>query len=121
MYIEGREIPPFAEPAFEDDLELHEVYFSVHFVDTDMLVPEIMTMVYVGKDIEKIGDKKHYFQDISSHRQGVRFDNVEIAKPPCSPVFVVSECKNGKVNNIYSFSTMLNELLKCSLRQDQAR
>ncbi|MGH9957713.1 MAG: hypothetical protein ACREBC_11390 [Pyrinomonadaceae bacterium] len=83
MYFEGRELKPYAEPVSSSELREGEIYFAVNFVDSEMLIPMMETLVFIGRNL-KPGDKGNvYFQDIESYREGVRYSSAsdeDIAK-----------------------------------------
>ena len=53
-----------------DRLRVKQVYFMISFLDRDMRVPEIATVVYLGRDIFHENDAKHYFQEYSQFVEG---------------------------------------------------
>ena len=71
MYFEGRELSASAEPVSSTELQPGEIYFAVNFVDNEMLIPIMETLVFIGRNLEPGDIGKIYFQGIESHREGV--------------------------------------------------
>ena len=44
-------------------LKEKEIYLMISFFDEAMRIPDITTVIYLGKDIFKEATGKHYFQD----------------------------------------------------------
>ena len=62
MRFPERELKPYAEPVLATDLNEGSVYFLVTFVDNDLHIPVIETLVFVGKG----DDGLLQFQDVQS-------------------------------------------------------
>ena len=73
MRFEERELQPYAEPVSAIELQEGSVYFAVTFVDEDMLIPIMATLVFVGRNLEPGDIRKVYFQDVHSYRAGIRY------------------------------------------------
>lgn len=73
MYFEGRELTTYAEPVSSSELREGEVYFAVNYVDDDMLIPVMETVVFIGRNLEPDDVGQVYFQDVESYREGVRY------------------------------------------------
>jgi hypothetical protein len=114
MRIEARDLVPYAEPVGADDLIADNVYFSLTFADDDMCIPLIETLVFIGRDLEKKGSGKLYFQDVESHRRGVRFGK-KVAKADVE--FFI--CRPDQLSAIFGFDKALDELLRCSSRRSR--
>lgn len=110
MYFEGRELKPYAEPVQASELIEGEAYYSVTFVDGEMHIPDMDTLVFIGKNLNDGDSDSLYFQDIDSHRKGVQYDS---ATEDDHAVFV--ECSSGELNNIFEYERMLETLMRCSL------
>ncbi|HEX9982474.1 MAG TPA: hypothetical protein VGF69_04350 [Thermoanaerobaculia bacterium] len=74
MRFEARELKKYAEPISASDLEEGAVYFALTFVDEEMLIPHVETIVYVGANLDGTDGNRVYFQDIDSFKAGTRFD-----------------------------------------------
>ena len=72
MRFDARDLKPYSEPILPSDLVEGAVYYSVGFVD-EMLVPIVETLVFIGRNLEPGDVGQSWFQDIASHRDGVRY------------------------------------------------
>ncbi len=116
MRFEERELTPYAEPITASKLKVGTIYFSLEYVDEDMLIPTMQTVVFVGRNLET-GERGHvYFQDIDSYREGVRYDSTTEETP--ANFYKGSE---NEVGHIFEFESALNELMKCALRRRKAQ
>lgn len=118
MYLrfEARELPPYQEHVEVDDLSVGEIYYRVIFCDTQMLVPMLMPVVFVGT---KLGDdndvEKHlYFQDYESFDAGVRFELVDQ-----NGEAVFFRVPVSQSTGVCVYERALDVLLRCSLRQQK--
>jgi hypothetical protein len=114
MRFEERELMPYAEPLSVTETVLKEAsaYFGLIFADTEMLIPDLETFVFLGWNLEPEDERVAYFQDITSYNQGIRY--------PWNPIDRVgrfhAEPRN-KLNHIFEYDRALDGLLKCSLRR----
>ena len=112
MYFEGRNLPEYAEPVSATDLREGEIYFAVNYVDADMLVPTMETIVFIGRNLEPGDVGQVYFQDIDSHREGVVYDgNVNDA---AAKFQMGSE---NEINHIFDYEHAVEELMRCLTRR----
>jgi hypothetical protein len=114
MRFEGRDLKPYSEPISSSALVEGEVYFSVGFVD-DMLVPMMETLVFIGRNLDAGDDAHLYFQDIESHRRGIRYPGGDDHKGVAR--FIRTAERHG--GQVFDFEHALNELLSCSLRRGE--
>lgn len=116
MRFEARELKPYAEPVSASSLKVGDVYFSVQFADSEMLLPIMETWVFVGRrlDSEDLEDRL-YFQDLESYRQGIRYDSEDTGDAK----FQVPTENN--VNHIFEYERALDQLLACSLRRKKVQ
>jgi hypothetical protein len=111
LQFPARALKPYAEPITQEQLREGNVYFSVQFVDDEMLIPIIETWAFAGRKLEpKDPEDRFYFQDVESYRYGIRYGSVEHEQAK----FRVAE---GPNLNMYDYEHTLNEMLKCSLRR----
>ncbi len=111
MRFEARDLKPIAESASAEELIEGHVYFAVRYVDEDMLIPTMDTLVFVGRDLDPAAAGL-YFQDIDSYMQGVRFDT---ATTEDGALFITERADKPW---IFSFDRALDLLLKCSVRRN---
>jgi hypothetical protein len=111
MRFEERELNPYAEPISATDLEEGQVYFAVNYVDDDLLIPTLETVVFVGKNLVPTEPGKVYFQDIDSYLEGVRYDSVS------ENDHAVFSCgAETELKHIFKYEKALDELMRCALR-----
>lgn len=113
LYFPARDLAPHAEPVDASTLEEGRVYFALGFLDTELLIPTLEPVVFIGKALEP-GDNLFYFQDAESYRCGVRYDSQD---GDGEAVFTCGE----KPSHIYDFEYALNQLMLCSLRRAEHR
>jgi hypothetical protein len=111
VHFEARELKSYAQPVTADELIVGEVYFSVRYVDEDMLVPTVDTLMYIGKNLDAGDSGKLYFQDIDSYLQGVRFAT---ATNDDGALFITESADKPWV---FNFERALELLMQCSLRR----
>jgi hypothetical protein len=109
--FEARELKPYAEPVSADELAEGEVYFTVRYIDEEMLIPTVDTLVFIGRDLGPGDSRKLYFQEVDSYLQGVRF---AAASEDDSALFITESADKPW---IFQFDHALDLLLKCSLRR----
>lgn len=69
MHYEGRELQPHSQPVSGTDLQEGAFYFAVNYVDEDMLIPIVETLVFIGKNLKPADVGKAYFQDVEAQAQ----------------------------------------------------
>jgi hypothetical protein len=113
MRFEARELKPYIEPVRANELVEGSVYFSVGFVDADMLIPVVETLVFIGRNLEPGDAGQVYFQDVESFREGARYPTGAPAANECKAKFL------RVLDNHYvlQYEDALNQLLACSLRR----
>jgi hypothetical protein len=116
MRFEGRDIEACSEPVSPNSLREGTVYFSVGFVDREMLVPILEPFVFIGRnltlEVDFYPDEKEdrlFFQDAASYQRGVRF---ETATADDEAYFDINNAKG-----MYEYERALDLLLACSLRR----
>jgi len=112
MHFKGKELKPYAEPVLIEELEPGSVYFSVNFVDNDMLIPVIETLVFIGRNLDGEDKETLYFQDVDSYNQGIRYESAT------SKDYVrFFHCPESDAGNVFKYENALDELMRCSLRR----
>jgi hypothetical protein len=112
LYFDGRELTPFAEPVSSTELQEGAVYFAVNYVDDEMLIPVIGTLVFVGRDLEPDDVGTVYFQDVESYREGVRYG--QNSQDEWAEFQTGSE---NEIGHIFNYEQALDELMRCSLNR----
>ena len=75
LTLPAREIPRHAVQVEPSDLVVGQVYFRLSYLDEAMSIPELIPLVFVGRDLEPESDGSHrsFFQDAASYLYGVRW------------------------------------------------
>jgi hypothetical protein len=113
MQFEARELKPYAEPVLAGDLREGEVYFSVIFLDDEMLVPMMEPRVFIGLKQETNGEDKLYFQDIHSYKRGIRFESPDAENE--------ATFETGAGRFMFEYERALDVLMSCALRRSKNR
>jgi hypothetical protein len=116
MHYEARELNSYAEPVDPGSLQEGNIYFSVQFVDDEMLIPVMETWVFVGKGLEpEVDSDFFFFQDIGSYNEGIRYESATGDEAN----FQVAKADGMK--HIFEYEKALEVLMKCSLRRRNGR
>jgi hypothetical protein len=111
MHFGARDLKPYAEPVPAGELKEGEIYFSVNYIDDDMLIPIMETLVFVGRNLEPEDSGELYFQDIASYRRGVRLSTA--TKDDYARFILEPEKKPW----VFHYEQALELLMQCSLRR----
>jgi hypothetical protein len=57
----------YIEPLDVSQLQEKEVYFMVDYIDKKLFIPQIRTLVFLGRDVAGKNDTLLYFQDVESY------------------------------------------------------
>lgn len=112
MRFEARELKPYAEPVSVENLRVGSIYFSLTFVDDEMLIPTLEPIVFVGRDLEAGDQGVLYFQDLDSYRHGLRYED---AQEDIHGTFLTGSV--DQLGHVFDFECALDVLLACSLRR----
>jgi hypothetical protein len=97
----------FAVPVTADNLRSGEVYFSVSYVDEDLLIPVVETFVFLGRDFYKEDVDSLFFQRAESYfaggPRGHDADGLLAAAPE-------------ELNNMFELSGAVDALARCAER-----
>ena len=128
MHFKGRDLKPYGDFVRVSALVEGRVYFRVSFLDQDMAIPEMVPLVYMGRNVHP-DQAGLYFQDAASYLGGDRLDletlrSGQLAEdegplgahhrrlePWCEVL------TDGEFTNVYEFEPGLESLLACSLRR----
>ena len=126
LYFDGRELKQYGEFVKAVDLVEGRVYFRVSFLDQDTVIPELVPLVFVGRDLhpDQLG---LYFQDASSYLAGERYDPADWV-PANSQDELPDRFHRGRevwfetmaeteFASVLEFEQGLNLLLVCSVRR----
>ena len=115
MYFEGRELTSHGNPVSSTELQEGEIYFAVNYVDDEMLIPIMRTLVFIGRDLEPKDAGQVYFQDVESYREGFRYGS-EVTDEWAS----FESGSENELGHIFQFERALESLMCCSLRRNRA-
>ena len=115
MRFEERELKPYAEPISAVDLREGAIYFSVTYVDDEMLIPTMETLVFIGINLDAGDSGRVYFQDVNSYSSGIRYES---ATDDDHAHFTSGSDK--EVKHIFQYEHALEALMACSLRRRKA-
>jgi len=111
VHFEGRDLPDYAEPVSASYLREGQIYFAVTYVDNEMLVPVMETIVFIGRNLEPDDLDQVYFQDIWSHREGVSYSESDDGR-------ATFQCgAEAEIGHIFEYEHALEELMRCALRR----
>jgi hypothetical protein len=113
MRFESRELLPYAQTVGEHDLREQAVYFKVFYIDDDMLIPSLVPVVFVGRNLQDEDTNSLYFQDYQSYANGVRWDESGVKGE------AVFDCVDAEHTDVLVFERALDLLLACSIRRHQ--
>lgn len=114
MHFDGRDLKPYSEPVLNAEIQEGAVYFAITFVDQEMLIPLVETLVFIGRNLEPGDIGKVYFQDVQSYREGIPYGGDEDD---------VAEFQTGSENelsHIFAYERALEVLMRCSLNRKRA-
>jgi hypothetical protein len=120
MRFEARILKPYAEPVSAPDLQHGEVYFSLNYMDDDLLVPELIPLIYLGRNMEDTGEIEEdllYFQDLDSYREGVRISDESPSRKTANFFFGAE----SEATHIFTFESALDCILMCSIRRKERK
>jgi hypothetical protein len=126
--FEGRELTTYAKPVAGDALQVGTTYFSLTYLDDEMLVPILEPLVFIGRNLREGDVSQVYFQDAESYRRGITFDPTDDEAEPITSSSAIPagveravfyDAAQNDTTNIFEYEHALDELLKCSLRRRQ--
>jgi len=109
VFFKGRDINPWGVYVEAGDLVEGRTYFAVHYLDKDLMIPELKPFVFIGRNLVHNDQATLYFQDAASYAAGSRWENDVNADG--GEVHTVTE----GTPFVYEFEQALDRLLYCSL------
>jgi hypothetical protein len=126
MRFESRDLKPYGDYVRSVDLIEGHVYFRIGYLDKEMLVPEMIPLVFIGRELDA-GDHRLYFQDAASYLGGQRYpqegwvtveaDSEPPKIGPAGHAGWFETMEDREFSGVFEFEQGLNELLSCSLRR----
>jgi hypothetical protein len=125
----GRDVPRYAVHVASTELAVGEVYFRLLYLDEQMLVPELVPLVFVGRDLDGVSSDaaaQCFFQDAASYIAGVRWADAPAPLDGSSEEERLEQMlARGHFESfleeqvsVMSFENALDLLLLCSLRRE---
>lgn len=113
LHFEGRKLPLGAEPVEVQRPVIGKVYFAVRYLDEDLLVPVIDTLVFVGRNLEAGDVDLLYFQHASAYESGYEYRQGDKSRELGIEVYL-----GNSANSIFEYEKALDELMRCSMRRN---
>jgi len=111
LRFEARELKPYSEPVRPESLQEGAVYFAVNFLDTEMLLPIMEPVVFIGQNLDEGDVEQFYFQDADSYRNGTRYATAALDEDEATFY------SGAAPIHIFDFENALDVLLACSIRR----
>jgi hypothetical protein len=111
MRFEGRELKPYAEPVSADELREKEVYFSLQFLDEQLVVPVLEPLIFLGRNLRQGDVDRFYFQS---------FESFKVTSFPPDAERDTTEFQvygPDNLSHIFDYERALDVLLICSVRR----
>ena len=64
---EFEKVKPYSTPVLAERLVRGSAYYILSYFDDDLTIPEIRTIVYIGKNVDDVEDGMFYFQNFESY------------------------------------------------------
>jgi hypothetical protein len=112
MNFEQWRPPSPARPVTASELKEGAVYFAVNYIDDDMLIPVMETLIFIGRDLNPGDSGLVYFQDVGSHHRGIRHEAA--SEEDYADFWAGSE---SEVNHIFEYDHALEKLMQCAIRR----
>lgn len=114
MQVEWKDIGRAIKHVSVTDLIVGHVYFVVRYHGSELLVPELAPVVFIGKDLAQGDQGFLYFQDFASYSGGERFGD---GNP--ESVVVCERFSEAQGASVCSYESAVDELLRCLLRRKE--
>lgn len=118
IHFHERELPTAAHPVDFEQLVAGKAYYQITYdgKDKDMQAPLVLSMVFIGMNLDDDETDTVYFQDALSYDFGVR-----LSEDPEPGTFMLFHCPPDALGAIFEFDQALDELMKCSIRRKRAK
>ena len=116
MRFEARELKEHAEPVTPADLAQGGVYFSVQFLDEQMLVPAVEPFVFLGKNLREGDVNLLYFQSFESYSHRLRLESATEAD---QHLFQITSERG--IKHIFEYDRALDVLMACAMKRKNTR
>ena len=109
------QLKPYAEPVGPSAMKVGRVYFSVEFLDHDLLVPVLQPLIFLGFNLNGRNPSLRFFQNFDSFRSGVRYPGTN------EDVHDFEVCGPEQGKHIFEYERALEGLMKCALNRRQVK
>jgi hypothetical protein len=92
-----------------------QLYFMVQYIDPDLLVPVVQSVIFIGKNVDGEGEDLWYFQDVESHSTLGEYPNAEVGP---GDIFVLPE---EGLSSIVVLDAVVKDLSECLDRRKARR
>lgn len=118
IHFNERELPVAAYPVNLNQLVTGKAYYQITYDgdDKDMEAPLVLSMVFIGMNIDDDETDTVYFQDALSYDFGIR-----LSDDPESGTFMLFRCTPDGLGAIFEFDQALDEMMKCSIRRQRGK
>jgi hypothetical protein len=126
LHFERRELKTYGEYVRAVELVEGRVYFRVSYLDHDSAIPELVPLVFLGRNLDP-EQRGLYFQDASSYMAGERYDSAEWKSANSEqdlprrlhegPVVSFETMPETEFATVLEFEQALNLLLAVSIRR----
>ena len=121
MRFEERELQPYAESVSASAVVEGSIYFSLNYVDDELLFPVREPVIFIGRNVEANDVGRVYFQDLRSYREGARYpwgaSGGSAAHPQGGSDAKFYSGSENEVGHIFEYERALEQLMRCSLRR----
>jgi hypothetical protein len=111
--LSGSRSSRYAEPVVASQLEQGEIYFMLSYLDNHMLVPDLKTLVFLGRDVTGNADSLLYFQDTDSY---ITIGPFPKNSPGAGSIF---HCSDDQLKGIFLLEKATDELRRCVARRSR--
>src|SRR5438270_11610629 len=102
----------YAEPVTKDRLIPGEVYFSLQFADSNLLIPIMEPFIFLGQDLDPDAIGLFYFQRYESYQRGLRFKPSSKGK-----LMEFQVATSNGMNHIFEYDRALDVLFDCAAKR----
>jgi len=115
IHFPARDLEPYPQPVSADQLRDGSLYYCLNYVDHEMLIPVMDSIVFIGRNLKPGDAGLCYFQQICWYDEGKTFDS----EAECDDAIFYARAEN-KLSDIFEYELALEELMRCSLRRKGA-
>ncbi|UOD27742.1 hypothetical protein INH39_19815 [Massilia violaceinigra] len=103
----------YAEPIEVFELRQGDLYFMLNYFDEDLLIPELQTLVFLGREVTGENVSLLYFQDIESYT--IRGPYPNFTDGPGD----IFHCTDDQLGCIFRLDKAVSALQNCVKRREK--